>query len=438
MPIKHFPTLILSISLPVLLFSYFFSPILKSEFATGWRPASFAMQPSINETLALRPMQRLSPSATLLSHLVNTSSFSISDKLAGVARFQPQNSKPYFTLTQWDRPEQYTTQDDSYDCQLSRCRIVTDKKIPNDGYIFNLRGGNPWEPIPDLRNKFSILLMTESPINTFGFAKQQVDLPFDVSLTYRSDSDALFIYGMARLRSEPLESIPDFSLGRRRGAYWAVSNWSGRRFSVYRSLSSKISIDIFGSLSWMSANFFGSDICVQENNYYGDCVNDKKVREVDNCKRAEAEYKSCMGKVAKDYWFYLAFENSECDQYVTEKPWNAISLGNVPVVLGGTSPADYAEVLPPRSFIHVDDFESTEALGEYLQYLMENPEAYNEYHEWRKYYEPFVPSLHGDYSRWCHMCDVLAQKKPGESKKTMGEWWFAENTCKPIQITRNF
>lgn len=422
------------------------STVDTSKFENGWRPASYSIHP--NMTLDPRPLQKSrligNRIPDMLLHLENTSSFMISDSYARlVANPVPHQS---FTLTQWDRQEDYTGHDDTHQCLYSTCRIVTNKSVNTDGYIFNLRGGNTWPPLPNLTEKISILLMTESPVNTFGFARAQTELPFDVSLTYRWDSDALFVYGIAQLRAEPLPFLPDFAVNKSKGAFWAVSNWSGRRFNVYRELSRLIEIDIIGAMSWMNGfkrSFYWSNVCEKENNEYGDCLNDKNIRVIDNCETRQGAYFKCMGDFANDYWFYLAFENSECDQYISEKPWHALSLGSVPIVLGGLSPAEYSEVLPPRSFIHVDDFESTEELAEYLKYLMRNPHAYNEYHEWRRFYEPFQPSLTGNYSKWCHLCDVVAQKKYNNDfyRQTVGDWWFGKNgnsTCRPVVPTRNF
>lgn len=40
-------------------------------------------------------------------------------------------------------------------------------------------------------------------------------------------------------------------------------------------------------------------------------------------------------------------------------------------------------IIPPGSFIAMDDFESPQALGKYLNYLLENQTAYFEYFKWR-------------------------------------------------------
>ncbi|KAF4653266.1 hypothetical protein FOL47_010613, partial [Perkinsus chesapeaki] len=93
-----------------------------------------------------------------------------------------------------------------------------------------------------------------------------------------------------------------------------------------------------------------------------------------------SKLKQCMRDIAAKYRFYLSFENSRCNKYITEKFWRPLWKGNVPVVLGGLARTDYDEIAPPGSYIHVDDFKTTRELSNYLQYLTRNDTAYNEYH----------------------------------------------------------
>ena len=79
-----------------------------------------------------------------------------------------------------------------------------------------------------------------------------------------------------------------------------------------------------------------------------------------------AESIDCFISLSREYKFYLAFENSLCSEYVTEKFWRTVRLPIVPVVMGGT---DYKKIAPPNSFIDVNDFPTVEALANYLLYL---------------------------------------------------------------------
>ncbi|KAJ7993628.1 hypothetical protein DPEC_G00256610 [Dallia pectoralis] len=100
--------------------------------------------------------------------------------------------------------------------------------------------------------------------------------------------------------------------------------------------------------------------------------------------------------------FYLAFENSIAPDYITEKLWrNAYEAGAVPVVLG-PSRDDYEALVPPGSFIHVSDFNSTEELAVFLKLLATDRRRYETYFKWRQ--------THGikRYTDWrerlCNIC----------------------------------
>ena len=127
---------------------------------------------------------------------------------------------------------------------------------------------------------------------------------------------------------------------------------------------------------------------------YGDCLQNKP--------RIPGG-KNATKLVMRRYKFTLAFPNADCDYYMTEKIYNALSAGSVPVWMG-TDKID--EVLQwgnlKHSIIKVKDFPSPRKLAEYLLYLSGNEAEYNKYLKWK--YEGF--------------------KFPPEYYKTaVGEWW---------------
>ena len=80
------------------------------------------------------------------------------------------------------------------------------------------------------------------------------------------------------------------------------------------------------------------------------------------------------------YAFVAAFENSYYPGYATEKVWEPLWQGSLPIYLGAPN---IRSMLPENSFINVDDFNSIDALADYIENLIQNRTAYDFYHEWR-------------------------------------------------------
>ena len=82
---------------------------------------------------------------------------------------------------------------------------------------------------------------------------------------------------------------------------------------------------------------------------------------------------TCVGTCIDDnslhYYFYLAFENSICPDYISEKFWRNINHPVIPVVMGG---GNYSRDAPPHSYIDVNDFSNVEELGNHLISVMNN------------------------------------------------------------------
>lgn len=112
-----------------------------------------------------------------------------------------------------------------------------------------------------------------------------------------------------------------------------------------------------------------------------------------------------MGK----YLFHLAFENQNTDDYITEKLWQTLESGTVPVYLGAENIKDHH--LPTNSVIYVSDYSSIADLAKYLVEVTSNETLYNTYHLWRtqplpkafrdKYF-PVSGETHCRSCRWAH------------------------------------
>lgn len=114
------------------------------------------------------------------------------------------------------------------------------------------------------------------------------------------------------------------------------------------------------------------------------------------------------------YMFYLAFENTFERGYVTEKVFDALIAGVVPVYLGST--ADCRALLPhPKAAIFVSDFDNDpQKLSAYLTYLMSNVTAYEEHRVWRKGFDGSKPEVLS--KSWpCRICEWARDKSTAMS-----------------------
>ncbi|KAI8088445.1 hypothetical protein BDF21DRAFT_334475 [Thamnidium elegans] len=104
---------------------------------------------------------------------------------------------------------------------------------------------------------------------------------------------------------------------------------------------------------------------------YGECLNNKEFPSDKSRMELMAEHK-----------FYLSVENSNCDEYVTEKLYDSLSMSAVPIVDG---PPSYIGFIPTeRSVIHMDAYPDPKDLADYINYLDNNDTAYLEYLSYRR------------------------------------------------------
>ncbi|CAM9591945.1 unnamed protein product, partial [Scytosiphon promiscuus] len=81
------------------------------------------------------------------------------------------------------------------------------------------------------------------------------------------------------------------------------------------------------------------------------------------------------------YKFFLAFENNnQLKDYVTEKVYNGLQSGTLPVYWGAENIEDF---VPKGSVVKASDFSSPAELGKHLKMLATNEQAYEEYFRWR-------------------------------------------------------
>lgn len=144
--------------------------------------------------------------------------------------------------------------------------------------------------------------------------------------------------------------------------------------------------------------------------------------------KCQRNSKDCLNALHKDYKFYLAFENANCKDYITEKFFvNALGRNILPIVMGAPR-KDYERFGPERSFIHVEDFRSPKELAEYLHVLDHNDDLYNSYFKWRGTGEVI--------DSWkyllCRICAVLHDDYSNSIYtwyENINDWWRGPGVC---------
>ncbi|XP_063391830.1 alpha-(1,3)-fucosyltransferase 7-like [Cydia fagiglandana] len=229
------------------------------------------------------------------------------------------------------------------------------------------------------------------PQNRYNFYK--LANVFNWSMTYRSDSDVPIPYGRTIPLLYPI--LGDINSGRLKQLvpYWALkqmeplvaivmSHFIEYRVRFVKHLQRFLNVDVFGSCSV----------------YVNQTFTDK-----------------CPGRLAKDcpiiykYLFYLVMENTICRQYISEKIFhNAYAKGAIPIIMG-TPLEDCMNILPPNSFLHMDNFASVRDLAREIYAIRDNTSKLLSYHAWRMHFE--TVEEHGYMGTrslaLCRLCEAL-------------------------------
>lgn len=228
-----------------------------------------------------------------------------------------------------------------------------------------------------------IWMNSESPSNTNRIP--HLDKLFNLSLSYRTDADIRVPYGWV----VPLEKKLDAFVPPKKTKLvcWIVSNYRPEHKRVYyfRQLQKYTRVHVYG-------DYFNKHLSAEE-----------------------------YEKVVASCKFYLSFENSVHKDYITEKLFNALALGAVPVVFG-TSRQNYERFVPSDAFIHVEDFSSVRALAKYLYLLHNDDVLYHRYFRWRRHFKAKTSSFPVEHA--CRSCEYIRQNREYQALTNLYEWFW--------------
>lgn len=286
--------------------------------------------------------------------------------------------------------------------QISGCTVSDDRRAYQqaDAVIIHHRDvatGTelPTEPRPSAQKW--IWLNYESPSYTPEL--RRFEGVFNLTMTYRADSHIFLPYGYLVPRRGGLQSrsaahrlrVPSPShLVRPRLLAWVISNWSESHARVlfYYQLRRYVQVDVFGRAGRPLPKESGSVV-----------------------------------RLVRRYQFYLALENSQHTDYITEKLWNSVLAGAIPVVLGPPR-KNYERFLPPEAFIHVDDFPTVRELARYLLTLRRNPALIRRHLAWRRGYSVRQPAFWAEH--YCTACRAVRMNRgKTDVVKNLARWFHS-------------
>ncbi|XP_038212228.1 alpha-(1,3)-fucosyltransferase C-like [Zerene cesonia] len=199
------------------------------------------------------------------------------------------------------------------------------------------------------------------------------------------------------------EDVKGILRNKSKAAAWFVSNCFSK--SGRENFVKKLSIELIK---------YDLDIDI-----YGNCG-------ILECSRDEEE--KCNKLIETDYYFYLSFENSFSEDYVTEKLLYPLKHYAVPIVYGG---ANYTRFMPDGIYLNALEL-GTKKLAKKMKELIENPEKYAEYFKWKNHYSYYRRSESVETDDYCRFCSMLYEDdlvKTTSVYKNFKEWWTPPNTC---------
>ena len=284
-------------------------------------------------------------------------------------------------------------------CEEANCQMITDRSkldVADAVMVRPILNQDSEDFVPHYRPNFDqvwIFFEQEPSVAKNIWRKYDIfDNLINATMTYRRDSDIF----APRIKID--KNIDDFrksqikrkiEFGKRnKTVAWFVSkcNTQSRREVYVRELSKHIDIDIYGGCGTMKCPKFS---------------------------------KECEDILAQNYKFYLSFENSICEDYVTEKLTRPLKTNTIPVVLGG---ANYSNLLPKGSYIDAKQYSPRE-LAHLLKKVAADKELYNSYLSESQWYAV----NQNDYAHvdLCALCKYVNREKPIRKIYTnLTKWWM--------------
>ena len=228
---------------------------------------------------------------------------------------------------------------------------------------------------------------------------------YNWTVTYSSHSDVHLPYGKIVFKQRKWKHRRDYhaiAKHKTKDAVWIVSHCDthSRREKYVELLKQYISVDVLGDCGrkW--------DCGIRYNHTAG----------------------NCFDILNTTYRYHLAFENTFCDGYITEKFYENYDYDIIQVVRGGnpkTRPID----INREAYINTNDFKTVQDLGKYLKALSNDNNKYASMLKAKNKYQA-VPYIELFQEAACDICNRLHNPERYKSiYANINEWIHTEIPC---------
>lgn len=208
------------------------------------------------------------------------------------------------------------------------------------------------------RNQIWVAWFMECEVNIPHFRKSSFLNSFDLIMSHHLDADIVtpyFYYELNDLLRRPVLEKVD---GKNVCAFISSPFHQSGRLDYLKALMNYLDIHSYGK------------------------VLRNKIIEKDTGRQTKLD-------ILSNYKFTIAFENAIAKDYVTEKFYDPLIAGSIPIYLGATNIGDFAP--GDQCYINVNDWDSPESLAQYIMSVSDDCDLYESYFSWKA--KNFKPSF---------------------------------------------
>ncbi|KAL7073203.1 hypothetical protein ACQ4LE_007332 [Meloidogyne hapla] len=298
-----------------------------------------------------------------------------------------------------------------------KCHYTDDRALEKNATVLFFHIRDKVDPMPKQRTPEQLytFFVIESPPHTWNEGRYFPRNFFNITMTYRSDSDVIVPYVFESYNKEDVKN----------GVISLDEIWTEEEIDRKIAKKEKLTLQFVSNCNTNSKRekYIEKLKKFTEITQMGGCVGKN------NCGR------ECEEKLIDSHFFYLAFENSVCDEYLSEKFWRIKDL-IVPVVLSRKIFKN--ETIPKNSFIAADDFASPKELIEFLKAVAADKKLYKSYFNWTqnfkrtKYSKEFWNpncKLCTSLQPFCDLCKLAHTNKKQLRINNIYAFWDGGGKC---------